>query len=97
MPDPKEQAEFESLAALHDGLGHPVRVAALHALRKRKRLTTAELKRAVSESYTPIDSRRMHFHLYKMHVAGLVDIRAEGGKDVVALVRDVSMRSKAIE
>lgn len=94
MPDPKEQAEFESLAALHDGLGHPVRVAALHALRKRKALTTAELKRAVSEAYTPIDSRRMQFHLYKMHVAGLIEIRKEGSKDLVVLLRDVAVRTK---
>lgn len=97
MPDPKEQAEFESLAALHDGLGHPVRVAALHALRKRKVLTTAELKRAVSESYTPIDSRRMQFHLYKMHAAGLLEIRREGSKDLVVLLRDVTLRTKEIE
>jgi DNA-binding transcriptional ArsR family regulator len=97
MPDPKEQAEYEALAALHDGLGHPVRVAALHALRKRKSLTTAELKRAVSQSYTLIDSRRMQFHLYKMHAAGLVVIRAEGGKDVVVLKRDVTLRTKELE
>jgi DNA-binding transcriptional ArsR family regulator len=96
MPDPKEQAEFESLAALHDGLGHPVRVAALHALRKRKSLTTAELRHAVSESYTPIDSRRMQFHLYKMHAAGLVEIRTEGAKVAVILIRDAVLRTKDV-
>lgn len=94
MPDPQEQKEFEALAALHDGLAHPVRVAALVALRKKKTLTAAELKRAVSESYTPIDSRRMQFHLYKMHAAGLVEVHKEAGKDVVVLLRDVTTRAK---
>lgn len=51
----------------------------------------------MSESHTPIDSRRMQFHSYKMHVAGLVEIRAEGGKDIVVLVRDVSLRARKIE
>lgn len=97
MPDPEEQKEFEALAALHDGLAHPVRVAALLALRKKKTLSAAELRRAVSESYTPIDSRRMQFHLYKMHTAGLVEIRRDGGRDVVALLRDVAMRAKDVQ
>lgn len=97
MPDPKKQKEFEALAALHDGLAHPVRVAALAALRKRKMLTAADLKRAVSESYTPIDSRRMQFHLYKMHAAGLVEIHKEGGKDIVVLVRDANLRSRSVD
>lgn len=94
MPDPEEHKAFEALAALHDGLAHPVRVAALAALRKKKALSAAELKHAVSESYTPIDSRRMQFHLYKMHAAGLVEVRKEGGKDIVVLMRDVVLRSR---
>lgn len=96
MPDPKEQTEIESLAALHDGLGHPTRVAMLLALRKKHELTSAELRRAVSASYSEIDTRRLQFHLYKMQAAGIVTVRAAGRGDTITLVRDITLKARDV-
>lgn len=96
MPTAKEQQEIEVLAAIHDGLGHPVRMAILMALRKEPELTSAALGHAVSASYTPVDARRLQFHVHKMQSAGIVESRKAGRGDVIRLIMDVTLRSKKL-
>ena len=95
MADIAEPQEVDALAALHDGLAHPLRVCILHVLRKEKRMLGTELRKRVSEMYVPIDARNLQFHLFKMQTAGLVSVRKEANRDMVELVRDVVLRTKA--
>ena len=84
-------------AALHEGLAHPARVAAMRALRARGPLPTAALRRAVSEAHRAVDARTMQFHVRRMQAAGLVDVRrAPEGHEVVALLRDVSLKLRLV-
>lgn len=82
----------EDAAALHAGLAHPVRVAAMRVLRAKKRLPIAELRRDVAALAKELDARSMQHHVYKMQLAGLVDVSLVEGREVVALVMDVSLR-----
>ncbi|MFA5861308.1 MAG: hypothetical protein WDA16_06390 [Candidatus Thermoplasmatota archaeon] len=91
-----EPKDIDELAQIHEGLGHPMRVAALLALRKEKRMLAVDLRRAVAALYTELDSKNLQFHLFKMQMAGIVSVKKEGGKDVVELVRDVQLRLKEI-
>ena len=79
-------------AALHEGLAHPARVAAMRALRASRRMTMAELRRAVSEAHREVDARTMSFHVRRMQEAGLVDVRA----GVVSLLRDASLKLRLV-
>jgi DNA-binding transcriptional ArsR family regulator len=79
-------------AALHEGLAHPARVAATRALRAGGPMAMADLRRAVSAAHREVDARTMRFHVRRMEVAGLVDVRREAGGDVVVLLRDVALR-----
>lgn len=86
----------EEAAALHEGLAHPARVAAMRALRAAPggRLPMAELRRRVSEAHREVDARGIRFHARRMEAAGLVDVRRVGGREEVALLRDVSLRMR---
>lgn len=94
MPETTEPSDIDALAAIHDGLGHPIRVCILLTLRKEKRLMATELRRRVSEMYLPIDARNLQFHLFKMQVGGIVSVRKEANRDFVELARDVVVRLK---
>lgn len=86
----------DELANLHDGLAHPFRVTILRVLRKQKRMTLADLRRAVGEAYIPIEAKNLQFHLVKMQIGGLVRIAREEGRDVAYLVGDVTIKRKAV-
>lgn len=76
-------------AALHEGLAHPARVAAMRVLREHGPMPLSELRRRVSEMVgSDLDTRSMQFHAARMERAGLVDV----GKDRVALLRDVTLK-----
>lgn len=89
-----EPKDIDELAAIADGIGHPMRVAALLALRKQNKMLAVDLRRAVAALYTELDAKNLQFHLFKMQMAGIVSVKKEGGKDVVELVRDVQLRLK---
>jgi DNA-binding transcriptional ArsR family regulator len=94
MSVPDAERPLEEAALLHEGLAHPARVAVLRELRAAKRLPLAELRRRVSAAWRAVDTRTLHDHVQKMHVAGIVDLRREQGQDVAVLVRDVALRVK---
>lgn len=81
-------------AAYHDGLAHPARVAALRVLRAKKRLPMSELRHEVAALHKDLDTRTLQHHVWKMQVAGLVDVEKRDGRDVVALIADVALRVK---
>lgn len=83
-------------AALHEGLAHPARVATMRALREARRMGLAELRRAVSETHRPVDTRTMTFHVRRMQKAGLVDVRRGPEGAVVTLLRDVSLKMRPV-
>lgn len=87
-----DQLGLDEAAAIHDALGHPIRIAIQRALREQKRMSMPELRKAVSEAYIPIDTRNLQFHLFKMQVAGVVRVTKVAGRDTVVLVRDVKTR-----
>lgn len=95
MPESTEPKDIDALAALHDGLGHPIRVCILLTLRKEKRMLGTKLRKRVSEMYIPIDARNLQFHLFKMQVSGIVSVKKEANRDVIELVQDVVIRAKA--
>lgn len=88
----EELTDFDELATVCDALGHPIRVAIYTVLRKEKRLALAELRRAVSEAYMETDTRGVQFHLYKLQLARIVAVTRQQGREVVELVRTVSVR-----
>jgi len=79
-------------AALHAGLGHPVRVAAMRILRRHGALPLRELRKRVAEAHRELDTRTMQHHAYKMQLAGLVDVALVEGEEVVRLIQDVTLR-----
>lgn len=86
--DPDEEAP------LFEAMAHPFRVAIRNELRKENPLTILELRRRVSANYEEIDTRNIQFHLFRMQVAGVVSVSRDGSKDVVTLVKDISIDSK---
>lgn len=84
--------DYDAIATLADAIAHPIRVAILNVLRKEKRISLADLRRAASAAYVEFDTRNAQFHLYKMQAAGVVKVEREGGRDFVHLVRDVTLR-----
>jgi DNA-binding transcriptional ArsR family regulator len=82
----------DDAARLHEGLAHPVRVAAMRALREKRSLTLADLRALVAEQGHPVDTTTMKFHARKMEEAGLVDV----GRDEVRLLRDVGLRMRPV-
>lgn len=96
MAQAESDMDAATLAAYHDGLAHPARVAALRELRARKRMPLADLRKAVGAAIGAIDTRTMQHHAYKMQVAGIVTIHREGGRDVVTLLRDVTLKVKPV-
>lgn len=87
-----DELGLDEAAAIHDALGHPIRIAIQRALREKKRMTMPELRKAVSEAYIPIDTRNLQFHLFKMQVAGVVRVTKVEGRDTALLIRDVKAR-----
>lgn len=79
----------DELAALVEGVSHPFRVAILNELRAEHKLSFGELRRRVAASYENLDFRALQFHLFKMQMAGIVEIGKEDGEGVVTLLRDV--------
>jgi DNA-binding transcriptional ArsR family regulator len=83
----------ERAAALHDGLAHPARVVILRLLRARRSLPLSELRREVAASLgRELDTRTLQHHVWKMQVAGLVDVERRGAADVASLLVDVALR-----
>lgn len=79
----------DELAALIEGVSHPFRVAILNELRAEHKLSFGELRRRVAASYENLDFRALQFHLFKMQMAGIVEIRREEREGMVTLLRDV--------
>lgn len=93
----EEEMPPEEVAALHEGLAHPVRVAAYRVVRERREVALAELRRAVAEAGFEVDARSLQFHVGRLERAGLVDVRVDGeGKRRAALLRDVSLRLRLV-
>lgn len=95
MPRDNADMTLDELATLADGVAHPIRVAILRALREKSPMSKKDLRRVVSDAYMEIDTRTVQFHLYKMHVCGLVQLSREGGREIATLVKDVQLRTKA--
>lgn len=91
-----DEEDADALANLHDGLAHPFRVMILRVLRKEKRMTLADLRRAVAEVYVPIEAKNLQFHLVKMQMGGIVRMAREEGRDVAYLTCDVSVKRKPV-
>ncbi|MFA5862538.1 MAG: hypothetical protein WDA16_12670 [Candidatus Thermoplasmatota archaeon] len=91
-----DEGDADALANLHDGLAHPFRVMILRVLRKQKRMTLADLRRAVGEAYIPIEAKNLQFHLVKMQMGGIVRMAREEGRDVAYLVSDVVVKRKIV-
>jgi DNA-binding transcriptional ArsR family regulator len=89
-----DELSLDDAAAVHDALGHPIRVAIQRALRGKNEMTMPELRRAVSEAYIPLDTRNLQFHLFKMQVSGIVIVTKKAGRDVATLQQDVVTRFK---
>ncbi len=85
----KKQIDVDEWARVYEGLAHAFRLTILDVLRKEKRVSMADLRRAVSERYMDIETRNLQFHAFKMQMGGLVRIEREGSRDFVVLVRDV--------
>jgi DNA-binding transcriptional ArsR family regulator len=94
MPLRDDTSDPAELAAIHDALGHRLRVRILWALRRSPRMPVAELRRGLRTGGDAPDTRTLMYHLQKMHIATLVDMVQEDGRPVVRLVRDVSVRTK---
>ena len=86
--DPDEEAP------LFEAMAHPFRVAIRNELRKENGLTIAELRRRVSAGYEEIDTRNIQFHLFRMQTTGVVRVEKSEKKDVVTLVKDLSLVAK---
>lgn len=91
---PKTEMDLEDAANIHDGLAHPVRVAAYRVLRDEEKMPVSELRVHVSKMYIPVDQRNLQFHLHKLQLAGLVEVSKEAGRETVRLVAEVDMRVK---
>lgn len=65
-------------------------------LRNERKITAADLRRAVSSIYGEIDTHNLQFHLYKMQSARVLSVAREGGRDVVTLERDVVVRARSV-
>lgn len=87
----KVSADPDDEAPLFEAMAHPFRVAIRNELRKENPLTILELRRRVSASYEEIDTRNIQFHLFRMQVAGAVEVYKEDGRDAVRLLRDVAL------
>ncbi len=79
---------------LFEAMAHPFRVAIRNVLRKENGLTIAELRRCVSANYEEIDTRNIQFHLFRMQMNGVVSVAKAEKKEIVTLVRDISLLSK---
>lgn len=84
----------DELGALVDGISHPFRIAILNELRAEHKLSFGELRRRVAANYESLDFRALQFHLFKMQMAGLVEIGKEDREGVVTLIRDVRVSSR---
>ena len=91
-----DEEDADDLANLHDGLAHPFRVTVLRVLRTEKRMTLADLRRAVEKAYMPIDAKNLQFHLMKMQMGGIVRLAREEGRDVAYLAADVMVKRKPL-
>lgn len=91
-----DEEDADELANLHDGLAHPFRVVVLRVLREEKRMTLADLRRAVEKAYMPIDAKNLQFHLMKMQMGGIVRLAREEGRDVAYLACDIVVKRKAV-
>lgn len=91
-----DEEDADELANLHDGLAHPFRVTVLRVLREEKRMTLADLRRAVEKAYMPIDAKNLQFHLMKMQMGGIVRLAREEGRDVAYLACDVTLKRKPV-
>lgn len=96
MPLRDDTTDPADLAAIHDALGHRLRVRILWTLRRNPRMRVSELRRSLRTGGDAPDTRTLMYHLQKMHIATLIDIIQEDGHPVVRLVRDVSVRAKLV-
>lgn len=88
--------DVEDLASLCEGLAHAYRWAILLALREQKKMPLSDLRKSVGELYMELDTSNLQFHLRKMQMGGLVSTAKEQGREVVTLVKDVTIREKAV-
>lgn len=87
--------DVEDLASVCEGLAHAYRWAILFALRKEKKMPLADLRKRVGELYLDLDTSNLQFHLRKMQMGGIVTTAKEQGREVVTLLKDVTIREKA--
>lgn len=91
----KKQTDVDDWARIHEALAHAFRLTILEILREEKRMSMADLRRAVAARYKDIETRNLQFHTYKMHMGGVVRIDREEGRDYVTLLKDVTTEIKA--
>lgn len=91
----KKELGIDEWAQIYEGLAHAFRITILNILREEKRMSMADLRRAVAARYMDIETRNLQFHAFKMHMGGLVRIDREGGRDYVTLLKDVTAVIKA--
>lgn len=91
----KKKIDMDEWARIHEALAHAFRLTILEILREEKRMSMADLRRAVAARYRDIETRNLQFHVFKMHMGGVVRIDREGGRDYVTLLRDVTTVIKA--
>lgn len=86
----KKDLAVDDWARVYEALAHAFRITILEILREEKRMSMADLRRAVAARYMDIETRNLQFHAFKMHMGGVVRIDREGGRDYVTLLRDVT-------
>lgn len=83
-------------AAIVEGISHSFRIAILNELRADRKLSFGDLRRRVAQNYEELNFRTLLHHLFKMQMAGLVEIGKEDGEGVVTLLQDIRFASKRL-
>lgn len=84
----------DKLGELVEGISHPFRIAILNEMRAEPKLSFGELRRRVAANYENLDFRALQFHLFKMQMAGIVEIGKSDGEGLVTLLQDVRVATK---